>query len=441
MEIINRQPIPPKIKRFFEKNIMKVSKDECCNDILVSGMKVCDYFDIYDFLINSPDFNKNKNLTTKFYEICSIYLNQSNRTNEAVQLIDQGIEKNVFGCYTLKGKIYLDNKEYDMAIECFKEAIEHRQWGARIQLAMTYKDIQKTEEMEKLIDEIIKYDRNENNVWWAYYILIEVSINRSDWNKVDDLFPKVIKNDDNNWKLYRLFSKTDENIHLKYLNKGIEVGSTIAMLKLGNYYAKKGDNKNMKKYLKMAYHKSRNACERLGDHYKGFSKNTKMIFYYRRGLCLGSKSCLTKLITYYKHIGDISNWLKDCQTAINLKIPSCNREMAHYYKYQNDKELWLKYLLKAYTSGGEQNVQVDLRKFLSKNLEDNLDLFVKNFTILRPVFTKLSTEQQERIIEKFPENTCDSCGEVKNILTYYCKHKSCIDCDIENKRCTMCIKI
>ena len=164
--------------------------------------------------------------------------------------------------------------------------------------------------IEEVIDEGIEENYLSLNLYRKLYKLFIQNI--IDYEEIDDNYIKQIGN-------YYERKKDYDNMK-KYYEIAIEKGNTDAMIRLGSYYEEQKDYYNMKKYYEMAIEKGdTDAMTILGDYYKELKDYDNYIKYNELAIEKGSICAITKLRDYYKEQNDYDNMKKYYEMAIKIK--------------------------------------------------------------------------------------------------------------------------
>ena len=148
--------------------------------------------------------------------------------------------------------------------------------------------------------------------------------------------------------------KGDEENMKKYYLMAIDMGSSSAMYNMGHWYKTKGDEENMKKYYLMAIDLgSSSAMNNLGNWYKTKGDEENMKKYYLMAIDLGNQGAMNNLGHWYKTKGDEDNMKKYYLMSIDLGESISMNNLGCWYETKGDEENMKKYYLMAIDLGNQ----------------------------------------------------------------------------------------
>ena len=229
--------------------------------------------------------------------------------------------------------------------------------------------------------------------------------------------------------------KKDYENMKKYYLMAIEKGNLSAMSNLGYYYHKINDKKNMKKYYMMAIDKGHtNSMVNLGFYYQQTGDYEKMKKYFLMAIEKKNVIGMFKLGKFYKEIGDVNNMIQFYQMASELGHDKSMNNLGNYYLEKKDYENMKKYYLMAIEHGNAAAM-------------NNLGLYYKNiedYETMKKYFTSAVEAGNKtamlNLINYFESNdVCDICFEKKSLLLLSCKHSLCSNCASKLDKCPFCM--
>lgn len=295
------------------------------------------YYYINDYEKSCECFNNaiNKNIYNALIAIGWFYNKFYKNTEKMKEYYLKAYkEHNLYEGMNNLGEFYINNKEYNKAIKCYKTIID-------------------------------KYNITifNNNPEFKEYYLLSCSSMGDYYQDIEHNYDKMklyyllgIDHQDNicmnNLGYYYQHVEKNYNMAIKYYKLGIALNDTLCMNNLGNYYEKIKDYPMMSKYYLMGIeHGCKYCMDDLAYYYDKNEQYEQMIKYYLMAIKRGHDGSMYRLGIYYAKNSDYKQMEKYFLMAINKGNTNAMIQLSNYMEYLDNYNEPYKYYIMAIKKG------------------------------------------------------------------------------------------